>query len=105
MLLKLLLLTRQPVFFALCVWPLLVNCSRQTSLKEDTKPTWRSKYGLQLDQPFSGPLSFAHLPYSRCLEEEEASFDIAILGLPFDTGVTFRPGYAGLTWILKSTPF
>ncbi|KAG6846112.1 hypothetical protein H0H87_006476 [Tephrocybe sp. NHM501043] len=66
-------------------------CSQQTHLA-DTKTTWRSKYGLQIDQPFSGPLSFAHLPYSRCLEDETASFDIALLGLPFDTAVTFRPG-------------
>jgi len=64
----------------------------QTSLNDEEKPTWRSKYGSQHDQPFSGPLSFAHLPYARCLENEAASFDIAILGMPFDTGVTYRPG-------------
>ena len=57
--------------------------------KEDT---WREKYGLQTDLPFTGPLSFSHLPYSLCLEQEEALFDIAILGIPFDTSVTYRPG-------------
>ncbi|KDR85663.1 hypothetical protein GALMADRAFT_84702 [Galerina marginata CBS 339.88] len=54
--------------------------------------TWLEKYGLQSDQGFSGPLAFGHLPYSKCLENEDASFDIAVLGLPFDTGVTYRPG-------------
>ncbi|CAL1694028.1 unnamed protein product [Somion occarium] len=54
--------------------------------------TWLSKYGPQIDQPFSGPLSFSHLPYTRCLEDESAQFDIALLGMPFDTGVTYRPG-------------
>ncbi|KAG6851327.1 hypothetical protein H0H93_005725 [Arthromyces matolae] len=68
-------------------------CSRQSVLTEDTKTsTWVSKYGAQYDQPFSGPLSFAHLPYTRCLHDEETSFDIALLGLPFDTSVTYRPG-------------
>jgi agmatinase len=75
-----------------------ISCS-QTPLAEtpDTgtkNPSWLSKYGPQNDQPFSGPLSFAHLPYTRCLENEEANFDIALLGMPFDTGVTYRPGYA-----------
>ena len=54
--------------------------------------TWLEKYGKQIDQVFSGPLSFSHLPYSRCLEDESAQFDIALLGMPFDTAVTYRPG-------------
>ncbi len=54
--------------------------------------TWLEKYGKQVDQVFSGPLSFSHLPYSRCLEDETTQFDIAILGMPFDTAVSYRPG-------------
>lgn len=54
--------------------------------------SWLEKYGKQIDQPFSGPLSFSHLPYARCLEDESANFDIALLGMPFDTAVTYRPG-------------
>ncbi|EMD41856.1 hypothetical protein CERSUDRAFT_129052 [Gelatoporia subvermispora B] len=61
-------------------------------LSEDTSETWLNKYGKQIDQVFSGPLSFSHLPYSRCLEDISAQFDIAVLGMPFDTGVTYRPG-------------
>ncbi|KAI1193271.1 arginase [Nemania serpens] len=51
-------------------------------------------YGSQ----FSGLATYARIPYVNCLaddgEEEEGSgkYDIAILGAPFDTGVTARPG-------------
>jgi agmatinase len=64
----------------------------QTLLGERPDPTWREKYGGQLDQPFSGPLSFSHLPYALCLQDETAMFDIAILGMPFDTSVSYRTG-------------
>lgn len=53
---------------------------------------WTKKYGAQSDQPYSGPLSFSHLPYTRCLEDPSKRFDIAILGLPFDTATSYRPG-------------
>ncbi|KAF9015732.1 arginase family-domain-containing protein [Cyathus striatus] len=61
---------------------------------ESSKPkeTWLEKYGPQIDQTFSGPLSFSHLPYYRCLEDTSVDFDVAVLGMPFDTGVTYRPG-------------
>ncbi len=54
--------------------------------------SWMEKYGKPIDQPFSGPLSFSRLPYTLCLEDEDVTFDIAILGMPFDTGVSYRPG-------------
>ena len=37
---------------------------------------------------FSGPSTFARLPYVRTLDD----VDVAIVGVPFDTGVTFRVG-------------
>jgi len=58
----------------------------------DSSETWSEKYGEQYDHPFSGPLAFSHLPYIRCLENVSATFDIALLGMPFDTAVTYRPG-------------
>lgn len=58
----------------------------------ESSEKWTEKYGKQFDQPFSGPLSFSHLPYHRCLEAPDQHFDYAVLGLPFDTGVTYRPG-------------
>ena len=63
----------------------------QTPLNVAEEP-WTSKYGPQIDLPFTGPLSFAHLPYARCLDDVSAAFNIAVLGLPFDTGVSYRPG-------------
>jgi arginase family enzyme len=38
--------------------------------------------------------SFAHLKYVKCLAEPRELFDIAIIGVPFDTAVSYRPG----TW-------
>jgi agmatinase len=37
---------------------------------------------------FTGPSTFARLPYVRTLEE----VDLAVVGVPFDTGVTYRVG-------------
>ncbi|KAK6992253.1 arginase deacetylase [Favolaschia claudopus] len=56
-----------------------------------TEP-WTSKYGLQYDLGYTGPLSFSHLPYARCLEDGAARFDIGLLGMPFDTTTSYRPG-------------
>jgi hypothetical protein len=41
---------------------------------------------------FSGISTFAHLPYERCLTNPNLQFDIAIIGAPFDTAVSYRPG-------------
>lgn len=44
---------------------------------------------------FSGLVSFAHLPYANCYDPElfeKETFDIAVVGSPFDSGVSFRPG-------------
>src|SRR4029078_8559723 len=37
---------------------------------------------------FTGPSTFARLPYVRTIEE----VDLAVAGVPFDTGVTYRAG-------------
>ncbi len=41
-----------------------------------------------LSPRFTGPATFARLPYVRTLED----VDLAVLGVPFDTGVTYRVG-------------
>lgn len=41
---------------------------------------------------FSGIVTFAHLPHTRCLQAPDEEYDIAILGAPFDTAVSYRPG-------------
>lgn len=41
---------------------------------------------------FSGIPTFAHLHHVQCLIEQEEPFDLAVVGVPFDTSVTSRPG-------------
>jgi agmatinase len=53
---------------------------------------WYKKYGNQHDLAYTGPLSFMHLPYAKCLEDASHAFDIAILGFPFDTTTSYRSG-------------
>ncbi|KAI0036812.1 Arginase/deacetylase [Vararia minispora EC-137] len=68
------------------------NINEETFVAPPSTQTWLEKYGQQTDLGYTGPLSFAHLPYARCLEDAEPTFDIAILGMPFDTTVSYRPG-------------
>ncbi|KAH7243304.1 arginase family-domain-containing protein [Fusarium redolens] len=42
--------------------------------------------------PFAGINTFAHLNHVKCLTEPTEPFDIAIVGAPFDTAVSYRPG-------------
>lgn len=44
------------------------------------------------DWPFSGIQTFAHLPHHKCLIDMEKKFDIGVIGVPFDTVVSFRGG-------------
>lgn len=62
------------------------------SVLSDSPKSWSEKYGSQDDLAFTGPLAFSHLPYFRCLEDVSPVFDVAVLGMPFDTSVTYRPG-------------
>ncbi|KAJ3827335.1 Arginase/deacetylase [Lentinula raphanica] len=53
---------------------------------------WTSKYGPQNDLGYSGPLTFSHFDYRKCLEDASTPFDIGIVGFPFDTTTSYRPG-------------
>lgn len=53
---------------------------------DDLQNIWGDEYG------FSGLPSFARLPYTKCLTTPSIDFDIAIIGAPFDTAVSYRPG-------------
>ncbi|KAJ3043296.1 hypothetical protein HDV00_005299 [Rhizophlyctis rosea] len=44
------------------------------------------------DAVFSGITTFAHLPSERCFKDKDVDYDIAIMGLPFDTATSYRPG-------------
>ncbi|CAH0021631.1 unnamed protein product, partial [Clonostachys rhizophaga] len=41
---------------------------------------------------FSGISTYALLPHSACLDDESVQYDIGIVGIPFDVGVSYRPG-------------
>ncbi|KAI1614232.1 arginase family-domain-containing protein [Exophiala viscosa] len=48
---------------------------------------------LDYDLPFSNIVTFAHLPWERCFNlKHDSAFDIAVLGFPFDTTVSVKPG-------------
>lgn len=47
---------------------------------------------LVLKWAFSGISTFAHLPHVKCLTLPEYAFDIGIIGMPFDTSVSYRTG-------------
>ena len=53
---------------------------------------WNTEYGSTPDLSFSGITTFAHLPHARCLDKPDEKFDVAIVGVPFDSAVSFRPG-------------
>lgn len=42
--------------------------------------------------PFQGINTFAHLEHTECLIDREAKYDVALIGVPFDTAVSYRPG-------------
>ncbi|GAA5858884.1 hypothetical protein JCM8547_007142 [Rhodosporidiobolus lusitaniae] len=53
---------------------------------------WSAKYAGSPDLSFSGITTFARLNHSRCLDEPGGALDIAFLGFPFDTAVSYRTG-------------
>jgi agmatinase len=47
----------------------------------------------QDDIPFQGIATFAHLNTTNCFSAtSDGTFDIGIVGAPFDLGVSYRPG-------------
>ncbi|KAI5963070.1 uncharacterized protein KGF55_002862 [Candida pseudojiufengensis] len=52
----------------------------------DLKDKWGSLW------QFQGIATFAHLDQFQCLVEPNKDFDIGIIGVPFDTAVSYRPG-------------
>lgn len=54
--------------------------------REDLDAKWGTDWG------YSGISTFAHLEHQRCLQHPDVEYDIAILGVPFDTAVSYRPG-------------
>lgn len=42
--------------------------------------------------PFQGINTFAHLDHHKCLLDPDTTYDVALIGVPFDTAVSYRPG-------------
>lgn len=66
--------------------------AQQHAFEAQQQEPWAAKYGSQTDLGYTGPLSYSHLPYTRCLDDISTTFDIAVLGMPFDTATSYRPG-------------
>jgi agmatinase len=66
--------------------------AQQHAFEAQPKEPWAVKYGAQIDLGYTGLLSYSHLPYTHCLDDISTTFDIAVLGMPFDTATSYRPG-------------
>lgn len=53
----------------------------------DGADPWTEKYGGSPGYGFTGLATYAHLPSDKCLENRSATFDVAVLGIPFDGAV------------------
>ncbi|KAJ7439459.1 arginase deacetylase [Mycena latifolia] len=84
------------LFSLLLAFPLVVahqhHLQQSIPVADVASEEWFKKYGDQHDLGYTGPLSFNHLPYAKCLEDASHAFDIAILGFPFDTTTSYRAG-------------
>ncbi|KAL6786713.1 agmatinase precursor [Trichoderma sp. SZMC 28012] len=72
------------IFFVIAALSLSVRGSSEAT------PTLEDLWGS--DWAFSGISTFNHLPYSRCLVNRSEIFDIAVVGVPFDSLTTYRSG-------------
>ncbi|OJJ48139.1 hypothetical protein ASPZODRAFT_140466 [Penicilliopsis zonata CBS 506.65] len=59
------------------------------AVEEEARQKWDFFWG------YSGISTFGHLPHKRCLVEPYERFDIGVIGVPFDTAVSYRPGKRG----------
>ncbi|KAM9917667.1 hypothetical protein OXX59_009184 [Metschnikowia pulcherrima] len=58
------------------------STNQSTSLDEIWGEAW----------PFQGINTFAHLPHEVCLTNRDLDYDIALIGVPFDTATSYRSG-------------
>ncbi|KAI5964461.1 hypothetical protein KGF57_000953 [Candida theae] len=61
---------------------LITAVSCVTDLQEKWGSLWQ----------FQGIATFAHLDHLQCLIDRDQMFDVGIIGVPFDTAVSYRPG-------------
>ncbi|KAG7100722.1 Guanidinobutyrase like protein [Verticillium longisporum] len=83
---------------SICLWLLSASLSTACAHDHDDAKVWSQeeleelerKWGFEVS--FTGIGSFAHLKYTKCLTTPSELYDIAIIGVPFDTAVSYRPG-------------
>lgn len=74
----------------------VVNCHHGQSplskepIGDEGKPTLEQLWGQEW--PFTGIPTFAHLNTTKCLLSPDSEYDIGIIGVPFDTATSYRPG-------------
>lgn len=61
---------------------IIYNSDKEPSLEEMWDGLW----------PFQGINTFAHLDHHKCLLDRETDYDIGVIGVPFDTATSYRPG-------------
>ncbi|KAK3322484.1 arginase family-domain-containing protein [Apodospora peruviana] len=69
---------------------LVQACSHDKEWTAEELAELERKWGFEWS--FSGISSFAHLKHVKCLTTPSELFDIGIIGVPFDTAVSYRPG-------------
>ncbi|SPO23382.1 related to CAR1 - Arginase [Ustilago trichophora] len=58
----------------------------------DIPDPWTAKYSGVAKPAYSGVNTYAHLPTAKCLNDPSQQFDVAVIGIPYDLTVTYRPG-------------
>ncbi|KAG7100741.1 Guanidinobutyrase like protein [Verticillium longisporum] len=83
---------------SICLWLLSASLSTACAHDRDDAKVWSKEELEELERKwgfewsFTGIGSFAHLKYTKCLTTPSELYDIAIIGVPFDTAVSYRSG-------------
>jgi len=67
----------------------------QTIARPNPKPVIPKSEQNRAYQDFAGIATFAHLPHLQCLythHDVPLEYDVVVMGVPFDSAVSFRPG-------------
>ncbi|KAI9814907.1 MAG: hypothetical protein M1832_005635 [Thelocarpon impressellum] len=88
-------LASSPLIFLAILAPLIGPSDAHHSAAQDVLDDERTaelERKWSFEWAFSGISTFAHLKHVKCLTRLEERFDIAVVGAPFDTAVSYRPG-------------
>ncbi|CAO3651520.1 unnamed protein product [Cunninghamella echinulata] len=72
---------------------ILIQSSLSVPLvKREIQKPFDTDFIFEATGAFNGIATFGHLPYARCLSDPHQTYDIAVVGIPFDTATSYRPG-------------